>query len=167
VLSALISSQEYEPALLAALSKEWGDIDLISERMAFGHTNYYEAEMGPDIYRRLISFRGLVPADALILSKLRAQALEDQFRDSRGNRRCNLDPGFLGLHNFILATHKGYTHRIYLGRGIYADLTLIYRGGTFCPLEWTYPDYASAPMIDLLNTVRSVFRWQRGRSMKG
>ena len=167
VISALISSEALESSLFAALIQVWGDMDLVSERMPFEHTKYYEAEMGPNLYRRLISFGKPLPADALVQTKLWSQGIEDRFRDNKGNRKCNIDPGLLGLSNFILATRKGYTHRIYLGRGVYGDLTLIYRDGTFCPLDWTYPDYASTPMIDLLNLMRAVFRWQKRHDPKG
>lgn len=167
VASVLLSSPTFEASLLEELIRAWGDIDFVSERMPFTHTRYYEVEMGPRLYRRLVSFRGLVPADALVQKKLQAQALEGRFRNTEGNRRCNLDPGLLCLNNFVLATHKGYTHRIYLGQGVYGDLTLVYRGGVFCPLEWTYPDYAAAYLIDLLNVIRSIFRWQRRCLLQG
>lgn len=165
VISALISSPELESELVNDLEREFGQVDLVSERMAFECTRYYEPEMGADIHRRMVSFKGLVPPGGLIDVKCRAQALEDRFRDSSRRRKCNLDPGLLSLHNFVLATHKGYTHRIYLGKGIYADLTLIYQRGSFRPLEWTYPDYASAPMIELLNLIRNAYLWQRRTPM--
>ena len=43
---------------------------------------------------------------------------------------------------------------IYLGAGIYADLTLVYRGGRFQPLPWTYPDYAADDLRGFLEGVR-------------
>ena len=109
----------------------------------------------------MTSFKELIPADSLIEAKERTQKLEDRYRDTDGGRRCNLDPGLLSLHNFVLGTHKGYTHRIYLGKGVFADLTLIYQHGSFSPLEWTYPDYASQDMIQLLNLARDIYCWQR------
>jgi hypothetical protein len=56
---------------------------------------------------------------------------------------------------FVLATGKNFTHRIYLGRGIYADLTLVYRGGGFQALPWTYPDYADARLQAFLLRARN------------
>jgi hypothetical protein len=55
----------------------------------------------------------------------------------------------------VLATGKNYIHRIYLRKGIYADLTLVFKRGGFVPLEWTYPDYADPEMIESFNAVRS------------
>lgn len=167
VVSALLSSKALEPSLLESLEERFGRIDFLSERLPFHYTRYYEPEMGPDLYRRMISFANLVPPDSLVGIKLEAQRLEDHYRDERGNRRINLDPGLLGLHNFILATHKNYVHRIYLGDGVFADLTLLFKKGSFRPLQWTYPDYASADMIHLLNLLRRVYLWQRRREARG
>ena len=41
----------------------------------------------------------------------------------------------------MLASTKDHAHRIYLGDGIYAEVTLAYRQRQWQPLEWTYPDY--------------------------
>ena len=71
-----------------------------------------------------------------------------------GKRSVNIDPGYLLYERFVLATGKNYSHRIYVGQGIYADLTLIFQKGAYRPLPWTYPDYADAPMADFLMEVR-------------
>jgi len=55
----------------------------------------------------------------------------------------------------VLATGKNFTHRIYIGGGIYADLTLIYQKGAFQTLPWTYPDYADRQLQAFLITVRN------------
>jgi hypothetical protein len=77
---------------------------------------------------------------------------------AEGKRRFNLDPGIMTLGNFVLATGKNNAHRIYLGQGIFADLTLIYRSKTYCPLEWTYPDYADPALIRILNELRESYK---------
>jgi hypothetical protein len=66
----------------------------------------------------------------------------------------NIDPGYLLLERFVLATGKNYAHRIYIGQNIYADLTLTYAKGGFQTLPWTYPDYASPEIRDFLLQVR-------------
>ena len=66
----------------------------------------------------------------------------------------NLDPGYLLYERFVLATGKNFSHRIYIGRGIYADLTLVYQKGAYRSLPWTYPDYAADTMRAFLTTVR-------------
>jgi hypothetical protein len=80
--------------------------------------------------------------------------LEKKYAAPDGNRRINIDPGYIRLEHVILATTKGYAHRPYLRGGIYADLTLIYRNKSFQPLEWTYPDYRQEEVIALFNQFR-------------
>jgi hypothetical protein len=62
------------------------------------------------------------------------------------------------LGNFVLATGKDNAHRIYLREGIFADLTLIFQGGTYRPLAWTYPDYADNGLIGILNRLRQDYK---------
>ncbi|MEW5736060.1 MAG: DUF4416 family protein, partial [Thermodesulfobacteriota bacterium] len=78
-----------------------------------------------------------------------------------GRRKLNLDPGFITAERFVLATGKNFIHRIYVGSGIFADLTLVFREGDFVPLEWTYPDYAERSLRDFLLAVRAKFMVDR------
>jgi hypothetical protein len=64
----------------------------------------------------------------------------------------------LTLENFVLATGKDRAHRIYLGDGIFGDLTLVFREGTYSPLQWTYPDYADPELILMLNELRESYK---------
>ena len=41
----------------------------------------------------------------------------------------------------ILASCKDFSHRIYLGDGVYGEITLQYTKGGFQILPWTFPDY--------------------------
>jgi hypothetical protein len=59
-------------------------------------------------------------------------------------RPLNLDPGYITLAKLVLASTKDHWHRLYLGRGIYAELTLHFRGGAWRSSDWTYPDYQRA-----------------------
>jgi len=72
-----------------------------------------------------------------------------------GRRTVNLDPGMVTPENFILATGKNFTHRVYLRDGVFADLTLVFRKGEYRTLPWTYPDYATEEIRLLLEEVRS------------
>jgi hypothetical protein len=66
----------------------------------------------------------------------------------------------LSVERLILATGKNYTHRVYLRAGIYADLTLIYQGGAFQALPWTYPDYQDPALLHFLRVLRAKLRFQ-------
>jgi hypothetical protein len=121
--------------------------------------------MGEGLFRRFITFRPLIPREQLVRIKHETNEIEEQFAID-GKRRVNIDPGYICAEHLILATTKGYTHRPYLGEGIHADLTLIYREGQFRPLEWTYPDYASSQVREILQGVRKryVQELQRGEA---
>jgi hypothetical protein len=109
--------------------------------------------MGAPLYRRMIAFKELIEQDALADIKHQTDDLEGRFsRD--GRRRVNIDPGYLLRERFVLATGKNFSHRIYLRRGIYADLTLMYHKGGWQTLPWTYPDYAEPQMQAFLIKVR-------------
>ena len=141
------------------LSKIFGPADLISNRLLFDRTKYYAREMGWPLYRRFISFTELVPADRLAEIKLKTNAVEQQYL-SDGNRLVNIDPGFISPERLVLGTGKNYIHRVYLIKGIYADLTLVFQRKSFKPLEWTYPDYADQSAIDFFNGVRDLYMKQ-------
>ena len=96
----------------------------------------------------------------LVAVKLWTNQLESFRLNENQGRTVNIDPGYIAAAKFVLATGKDYSHRIYLGEGIYGDLTLIYRSGGYAPLPWTYPDYASEPLRNLLGLLRKRYLWQ-------
>jgi hypothetical protein len=81
--------------------------------------------------------------------------VEKQFLDPQGGRRINIDPGLLSMENLVLATGKNFTHRIYLQKGIFAEVTLLFQKGKFVTLPWTYPDYASEETTAILSHIRT------------
>jgi hypothetical protein len=137
------------------LKKDFGEIDFVSEKLPFDFTDYYAQEIGENLFRHFITFEHLVSRDSLPDIKLTTNRLEEKFAGSGGNRRINIDPGYLCQAHVILATTKGYAHRPYLAKGIYADLTFIYRNKSFQPLDWTYPDYRQERTIQLFNQIRN------------
>jgi hypothetical protein len=110
--------------------------------------------MGKGLFRHFVTFKPLIAVPLLSQIKQRTNRLEEKYATPDGNRRINMDPGYVCLEHVILATTKGYAHRPYLREGIYADLTLIYRNKSFQPLEWTYPDYRQEEVILLFNQFR-------------
>lgn len=119
----------------------FGQVHLKSETVAFEkYTNYYEKEMGKSLRRCFCSFNPPFQRGALVEAKLATNRIERNMSKS-DKRVVNLDPGLLTLEALSLATTKPYYHRLYLSKGVYGELTLIYRKGGFEPLPWTYPDY--------------------------
>ncbi len=142
----------FEP-LGVELSADFGAVDMVSSWMPFDYTTYYEPEMGTPLSRRLLTYKKLINQDDLPEIKLTTNRLEQSLAQS-GRRRVNIDPGYLLYERFVLASGKNFCHRIYIGRSIYADLTLIYQQGRYEKLPWTYPDYADEPMLEFLTRVR-------------
>ena len=134
-----------------------GEADRTSERFPFDFTDYYSKEMGSPLFRHFITFERLIPIPILPDIKRSTNHLEETYMTPHGDRRLNIDPGYICLEHVILATTKGYTHRPYLRDGIYADLTLIYQNKSFQPLEWTYPDYRQKGIIMLFNQFRKKY----------
>jgi len=153
VVSLLMQRTELITPIVEDLIKCMGAIDFVSPWMPFNYTNYYETEMGAPLKRRIVAFKRLIEQDTLASVKLSTNILEQQYTVD-GQRQVNIDPGYLLRSRFILATGKNYAHRIYLGKGIYADLTLIFQKGAFRKLPWTYPDYADTEMLIFLMAVR-------------
>lgn len=156
LLSVITADKALMPALMARLTLQWGPVDQQSPWYNFDFTDYYQREMGAPLFRQMLSFNQLIAQEQLAAIKVATNALEADF-SLQGRRRLNLDPGYLLRERLVLATGKNFTHRIYLQQGIYADLTLIYQKGAFRSLPWTYPDYASPPLLDFLVQVRQKY----------
>ncbi len=116
---------------------------------------YYSTEMGNQ--ENLKRFFALTSApfdrQELLKSKLQALKWEENW-SVQSKRMVNVDTGMLTLENFILATTKNYSHRIFIGSNIFADLTYQFQLGKFQLLPWTYPDYHDDAKIEF-------FTWGR------
>ena len=144
--------------VVAALEARFGPAEVAFPAMPFAHTAYYNDELGTPIARRLLAFARLLPQDALGPAKIFTNAVEDRLARPDGRRLVNLDPGLVPCERFVLATGKNYTHRIYLGQGIFGDLTLVFQAGSWQTLPWTFPDYAAPDMLARLTDVRCRYR---------
>jgi hypothetical protein len=110
--------------------------------------------MGQELYKHLAAVLPLVEPDLLAELKTAAQTLEGEFLGEDGRRTVNIDPGLLSAGRFVLATTKDRGHRIPIGKGIYAEVTLLYVKGEYVPLPWTYADFSS-------DTYRGVLKEER------
>lgn len=158
IISCLTREEDLQEDVSQVVAHHMGEIEEIIGPLPFHFTRYYDAEMGSGISRWLWVLAGLVDRADLALIKLLTNKIEQSYT-IEAKRRINLDPGLLTLGNFVLATGKNNAHRIYLGEGIFADLTLIFRSGSYRPLEWTYPDYADGKLISILNQLRKNYKW--------
>jgi hypothetical protein len=158
----------YEKALQILVDK-YGPVDLVSDLIPFDFTDYYFPEMGEKLYRRFIAFENLRDPADLPDMKIFTNQLEEELAERTEDElhRCvNLDPGYIEVGKMLLATTKNYIHRIYLRDGIFAEITLRWKKGSFQPLEFTYVDYKSSFYISYFNKLREMYRQQLDRIEK-
>lgn len=165
IIGLFLKDKRLVSAVASDLTEKMGPIDLASQWFPFDFTVYYEPEMGAPLFRRMLAFKPLIKQSELAEIKLSTNELEQKY-SKVGKRMVNIDPGYLLHERFVLATGKNYTHRIYIGKGIYADLTLIYQNGAFQKLPWTYPDYAETRVLDFLKMARNKYNSDINNAVK-
>jgi uncharacterized protein DUF4416 len=160
VVAVMASSAGLIGEALSALESELGVIDFLGEIYHFDHSRYYQAEMGDELYKRFASFDRLRWPDFLARLKRRTAACEHLHRTSDGGRRINVDPGYWSDAKLVLASTKNYSHRIWIGRRVFAEVTLRVDRGRLAPLDWTYPDYKTVHAIEFFGMVRKRYLQQ-------
>ncbi len=130
-----------------------------SHPLPWEHSDYYKEELGSPIRRRFLFFRNMIDRENLSDVKLATIEIEEQL-STGGKRNINLDPGYLTPYNVILASTKNYSHRIYIGKGIFAEVTLVYRDKDrrYQPHLFTYRDYASDAYAEIFAQARTLLR---------
>ena len=146
-LLVLAASSRYAEALDWARERcqqAYGPVALASDAFDFTETDYYAETMGTDLKKQFFAFEPLIDPAALAEIKRATNAWEAEYTALGRHpepRPLNLDPGYITPAKLVLASTKDHAHRIYLARGIYAEVTLAFRQKRWQPLEWTYPDY--------------------------
>jgi hypothetical protein len=155
----MFSDNETLNRVIEILKNKYGEIDFVSEEYPFDFTDYYKEEMGISLKKKIISFKKLIGREKLVKIKLDTNEIEDQL--SKENKRAvNLDPGYLTLHNVILASAKELPHKIYLAKGIFGDVQLEYRNKHFIETPRAFPDYRTEKIKQILEKVRNIYKTQ-------
>lgn len=149
----------------ARVEEKFGAVVLTSSPFAFTETTYYARSMGPDLTKQFAAFGPPVRVDALPSIKRQAIRWERELAttDSTVDRPINLDPGILNDAKVVLASTKDHAHRLYLGQGIFGEITLRYHRGDWRANPWTYPDYQRAEVLAFFRDARERWR-ERNRS---
>ena len=156
-----------EPALFDAcrglLCAEYGPLDYESDVMPWDTTDYYRDEMGPAIYRKFIFFEEPADPGTLAAMKKFTHGLEERYSASLPSglrRRVNLDPGYVTEAKVVLASTKDFSHRVYIGESIYAEVTLRYssKERSFTACDHTFFDFRTETYKLLFNTARDLLR---------
>ena len=157
-LTGILASDE--DALQVArklIGRVWGSPDTDAGIVQFDYSQYYRKEAGERILRSFLAFPYRFAREELVQRKLEANRMEQELAGMLHNgfsRPVNIDPGYLAPEKLVLASCKNFAHRIYLGDGVFAEVTLLYKAGKFVPLDWTFPDYASGDYYPFLYEVR-------------
>lgn len=156
-IASLFSSRDVLDAAFPKLQDLFGRLYYHSPSLPWNYSTYYEAEMGRPLYRHFMFFESVVDPVFLVDAKLALCEIEKEFSTS-GKRRINLDPGYMSLAKVVLASRKNYSHRIYLGRGVFCELELFYQEGRFNPLPYTYFDYRDNQFLKFFTKARSLLK---------
>ncbi len=164
VTGIIASSQSLFNQAEKQLVKAFGSLDYKSRLIDFDCTPYYAKDTGRDLFRVFLSFDKLVDPARLASIKITTNKMELSLARSmraKLKRPVNIAPGYITAAKLILASTKNYSHRIYLDKGIYAEITLCFRKKRFIPCDCAYPDYRTDEYISIFTRIRDNFMRQR------
>jgi hypothetical protein len=157
VVGILAADKTCLDAAAGGLEIAFGNNDLQSDIWPFTQTDYYKEQTGPNILRQFVSLEKLITAGELADIKYKTNQLERDLAVKLAAglpRPVNLDPGIIEPSKLILASTKNFSHRIYIGKKIYAEVTLIFDKGRWQSLPYTFPDYRQPCYHDFFDKVR-------------
>lgn len=158
-VAVLFRGPEHLPLVKKELVSRWGAVDFEGRDHPFDATDYYQPEMGAPLYRRLLAFERLYTPALIVAMKLECNAIEASLSFD-GKRKVNLDAGYLDHNKFLLASAKGAGQKVYLDKGIYADLSGRYKEGKYRLFEWSFPDFKDGRYDEELLAIRKLYRRQ-------
>lgn len=145
----------------ARAEQHFGPIALTSDVFDHNETTFYEKSMGAELKKTFLAFAELRDPAELIDWKLATNTWEEEYAALGLHpepRPLNLDPGYLTEAKLVLASTKDRDHRLYLGRGIFAEVTLHFQRGQWITRPWTYPDYQRADYHAFFTRCREYLR---------
>ncbi|HWR58136.1 MAG TPA: DUF4416 family protein [Thermodesulfovibrionales bacterium] len=154
---ALYRKKEYIVLARKKLEELFGEVILETAPMPWDYSSYYEDELGRPMERVFFFFRDRIDPLSLAGIKLATNDTEQQL-STEGKRNINLDPGYITPSKVVLASTKNYSHRIYIGKGIFAEVTLVYKDGKYRPHLFTYRDYASDEYAEIFQKARKLLQ---------
>jgi hypothetical protein len=142
--------------LLEKLLEKFGAIECSYGPVPFSFSDYYEDEMGKNLKKWYVTFCPLIGREQLPTIKNFTNAFERE-RSVDGKRTVNVDPGYIAADKLVLASTKDFYHRLYLGDGVYGEVTLHFRKGVFRYFSWSYPDYKDPSFLEFLTKARAKY----------
>ena len=162
IIGVIYHEKEILDKALEILIGEFGEVEAVSEEFSFSEefSTYYDDEIGGEGFRRIYSFKETIDPSRQAEIKIRTNEIEAELSQD-GNRKINLDPGFINHGRLLLATTKATGFRIPLKDGIYTELTLFWARGGWQKLPWTYRDYQSERVQKFITEVRRTYLAKR------
>ena len=164
IVGVLAADEPCLDAARRAVGEQFGRIDLASDVWPFTQTDYYRDEMGEHILRQFVTFDKLIDPGELAAIKHATNRIEQDLAGRLGlslPRPVNLDPGVIEPGKLVLASTKNFAHRIYIGQGMYAEVTLTFANGVWHSHAFTFPDYRQACYHEFFSRVRTRLVEQR------
>ncbi len=158
-VAVLYGNDDFYRKALSELKDLWGNIDFEGAEHLFDVTEYYNPEMGSPLFRRIIAFEKLFLPTLIVDMKIECNRIEDALALNE-KRTVNLDPGYLDHNKYLLASAKDAGQKIYLDKGIYADLAGRFKAGKYRPFEWSFPDFRDGRYDDELLAIRKIYMAQ-------
>jgi hypothetical protein len=158
IIGILATDQECLKTAIDAINVNFGKIDFVSDVWPFTQTDYYKEQTGENILRQFVSIEKLIDPGKLAKIKLKSNKIEQKLAEQSTSdllRPVNLDPGIIEPSKLVLATTKNYSHRIYIGKKIFAEVTLIFDKGSWKSFDYTYPDYKQKCYFEFFEKVRT------------
>ena len=161
IVAVMAADQQCLSAALDAIAAEFGRTDFISDAWPFDQTDYYKEQTGANILKQFVSVEKLIDPGKLAKIKHKTNKIEQEQTKVAHKlgvdlpRPINLDPGIIEPSQLVLASTKNYSHRIYIGDMMYAEVTLIFYKGKWEHFGYTYPDYRQPQYHEFFSKVRT------------
>ena len=165
ILIAAVTSRNSDAFTWAeeTMSKRWGSLYRKSDLFEFTETTFYQASMGVDLKKQFFAFESNFDPAEIAHTKHVSNAWENEYAEQSNfdeERPINIDPGYISEAKLVLVTTKDRDHRLYLKDGIFAEVTLHFRGGEWTSSRWTYPDYQRKDFQNFFTDCRQYLRKQ-------
>ena len=153
IMGILYANDQILAQAVFRLIQTCGPLACNGPTIPFAFTKYYEEEMGVDLKKTFIAFTQPMKREMLAAIKQSTNKIENDL-SKQGKRTVNIDPGYLTEHQFVLASAKEHPYRIYLDKGIYAQLILVYAKSGWISVEKTFADYQNKEVQEFLTNIR-------------
>ncbi len=160
ILSFIYSSLDGLTDALNEVERRFGPVQCETLDIPCTEVGQYREEMGGSLTRRFFSFEKELARDQLTACKKYCHKIEAKFGDRVDDttfRTVNIDPCLMTPENLVVASHREANNRIYLGDGVFGELTLVWSKRGFVRLPWTPDDYCHDEAIGLFERVHRSF----------